>query len=309
MVYTGKDWDGVTDAPLHVVRCRACGFHYLNPRPGPGMIGKFYPDTYNPYQSGRGEIERSSKLSTTLRTLIMRRAYGSPAVQPRGMARAFASVASCVKSAERCGFGLAWQGQGRLLDFGCGAGTFLRRMRAMGWDVTGMDFSETAVRAVTDSGIRAVFGTLPHAELSPASFDVVTMRQALEHVPDPKQTLFESRKLLAPGGMLVVQVPNFASWEVEHFGEASVVLDLPRHFNHFTPDTLATMLRGCGFTTVDVRQVARSSWIRKSAKRLDRRPPRKGDGLLRSKVWCNYVANRALRNGRGNELVATARVP
>jgi 2-polyprenyl-3-methyl-5-hydroxy-6-metoxy-1,4-benzoquinol methylase len=267
----GKDWALDPSREIRIVRCDACGFHYTNPRPTLEKLGEYYPDEYGPYKRQRGEIERDSAASTALRKLILRRAYGKPELRPRGLAGALAAVASWVKRPESCGFAVAYHGRGRLLDFGCGSGTFLRRMAALGWDVMGIDFSESAVRAVRESGLRAIQGSLPHAQLSARSFDVITMRQALEHLPNPREVLTAARELLDDGGLLVIQVPNFASWEIAYFGDAALTLDLPRHLLHLTPDTLRELLERCGFEVRSLRQHCRASWLRNSLKQVERR--------------------------------------
>src|SRR5205807_10331969 len=77
---------------------------------------------------------------------------------------------------------LPLHGQGRLLDFGCGSGSFLLRMRRQGWKVTGLDASEAVVdRLRRQLGLHALCGSLPHPALADASFDVITMWQSLEH--------------------------------------------------------------------------------------------------------------------------------
>src|SRR5205823_1635872 len=143
----------------------------------------------------------------------------------------------------------------------------LRRMSSLGWDATGIDFGEQAVAAVHASGIKAVHGTLPHPELAPASFDVIAMRQSLEHVPDPRAILNAAHELLDRDGLLVVNVPNYASWEIEYFGDASLSLQIPRHLLHFTPQTLADLIERCGFRVLRVDQVCRPSWIKRSLTR------------------------------------------
>src|SRR5205807_107331 len=197
----------------------------------------------------------------------VRNAFGSPEKRPRGSFRLLARAISTVRKPEWFGFGVAWRGQGRLLDVGCGAGKFLLRMKNLGWDVSGVDFSPTAVQAVRAAGMRALQGTLPHPELRPGNFDVVAMRHALEHVPDPRETLRRAWELLAPGGLLLIQVPNFAAWDVSVLGDAALGVDLPRHLTHFTPQTLGEMLRREGMTNITVRQVSHANWIRKAAKR------------------------------------------
>ena len=232
--------------------------------------------------------------------------FGAPSARPVGAARAVSQTVSLIKRPESFGFGVPYRGSGRLLDFGCGAGKFLRRMRVLGWDVTGVDFSEAAVNAVRTSGLKAFQGTLPHPELSERSFDVVTMRHSLEHVPDPLPILRAARELLARGGRLVDQVPNYASWEVDYFGDASPRLDIPRHMTHFTLSTLAAMLGRAGFAKVDVKQMCRSNWIRKAALLSERGPQRRMARVFRNSFACRVAAKLCQARGRGNEIIATA---
>ncbi len=307
-VYTGRDWIGQSDQPMCITCCATCGLCYTNPRPTPEALGRYYPQDYEPYQRQKGEIDRGVGLGAAVRSLILRDAYAAPTHQPRGLAKMAARLLRHVRSADTLGFAIAYEGNGRLLDFGCGNGTFLRRMRLLGWDVTGVDFSEQAVGAVRASGLTALQGTLPHPQLSPGSFDLITMRHALEHVPDAKAILLATRDLLTPGGKLHIQVPNFASWEVEHFGDASHVLQLPRHFVHFSPQSLEMILRDNGFVDVQVRQVCRPGWLRKSAKMIDRYSPSEDDRrLASSSAACRQRAKQIEREGKGNELIASAR--
>src|SRR5262249_10576488 len=153
------------------------------------------------------------------------------------------------------------------LDFGCGGGSYLRRMHGAGWQVVGLDVSAAAVERVrTDLGLPALAGTLPHPLLEPAGFDVVTMWHSLEHVHDPPAVLREGRRLLVPGGRLLVAVPNIDSLAFRWFGPAWYALDLPRHLTHFTPRTLTLMLQQAGFRPGPVRMVGHSHWVRSSAK-------------------------------------------
>lgn len=306
VTHTGRDWILGSAAPLRVVRCASCGLHFTNPRPTLDRLGDYYPSAYAPHQ--RSDADQSDR--GWLRRQVLREAYGAPSHQPRPLARLAARAAMRFKNPRSFGFGVPWHGQGRLLDFGCGAGKFLRRMHAIGWDVTGIDFSESAVQSVRAAGLRALQGTLPHPNLPPASFDVITMRHSLEHVPAPLEVLRAARELLVYGGRIVIQVPNYASWEVDYFGDASPRLDLPRHLTHFTPATLREVLTDAGFDVKEIRQVCRSNWLKKAANSSTRRAPaRLGDTLLRWSPACRAAAIACQWRGRGNEILATAERP
>jgi 2-polyprenyl-3-methyl-5-hydroxy-6-metoxy-1,4-benzoquinol methylase len=222
-----------------VVRCADCGLCFTNPRPGPRSISQFYPESYHPHRLPR----RHPPMTWWYR--LTRLGH-----RPRKKRHT-----------------LAWHGGGRLLDFGCGGGAFLQRMREQGWQVTGLDASEGAVRRVREQlGLRALVGSLPHPELETAEFDVITLWHSLEHVHAPLAVLREAHRLLAPGGKVVVAVPNIESGPFRWFGPSWFGLDLPRHLTHFSPRTLQKMLLKVGFAVGPVRMLRHSDWLRSSAK-------------------------------------------
>jgi SAM-dependent methyltransferase len=155
-----------------------------------------------------------------------------------------------------------------------------------------MDQSSEAVARIRDElGVRAVVGTLPHPDLEPRSIDVVTMWHSLEHVHQPLDALRAARRLLAPGGRLIMAVPNIDSTAFRWFGPAWFGLDLPRHLAHFTPTTLRLMLDKAGFRMTAIRPVRHSDWLRSSAhlaNRLGRRSLRQR--LLMNKHVAKLVA-------------------
>lgn len=225
-----------------VVACKVCGLSYTNPRPDYESISGFYPADYRPHR-------RSSKIR-------------------HASIRSFSSRITGRSLPERNG-GIPWQGRGRLLDFGCGGGSFLRRMADCGWTVTGLDNSTGAVRTVRDElGLNVISGTLPHPELQPGTFDVVTMWHSLEHVHEPLTVLRDAYDLLVPGGKLIVATPKSDSWPAKWFGPKWFGLDVPRHLTHFTSRTLAEMIVTAGFSLESLRLIRHSDWLRSSAKRV-----------------------------------------
>jgi 2-polyprenyl-3-methyl-5-hydroxy-6-metoxy-1,4-benzoquinol methylase len=247
-----REWLQLLEAPdqaageaglwFAVVQCKRCGLCFTNPRPSASCIGQFYPPEYRPHRN-----RHRLKAGNQLRFLSGQR--------------------------YRKGFDLRWHGRGRLLDFGCGAGSFLERMHERGWSVTGLDISPSAVnQARSQLGLPVLLGSLPHAELAPESFDVITMWQSLEHVHDPQVILRQARELLVEGGKLYVAVPNIDSLPFRWFGPAWYGLDLPRHLTHFSPVTLQVMMERAGFRVRKVRMIRHSSWLRASAQFTRRFP-------------------------------------
>jgi SAM-dependent methyltransferase len=276
----GRRWSPLVEAPeaemgtglwFAVVQCHDCGLCFTNPRPNLRSMGQFYPAVYPPHHSTWKRLRRPKQ---------PRRLWLSGRVKRRG---------------------LEWHGAGRLLDFGCGGGSFLAEMRALGWQVTGIDISASTVCRVRDDfGVRVLHGSLPHAELDNESFDVITMWHSLEHVHAPKEVLREAYRLLMPGGRLLVAVPNIDSLSYRWFGRHWFGLDLPRHLTHFTPWTLPLMLERTGFRVGPVRLVRHSQWMRLSAERArhDRRSPYwfhflRNKPVSRVATWYSYATNQS----------------
>ena len=248
---------------------------------------------------------------TNLRFLIVRcqrcsLAFTNPRPNLDSMARFYPDDYRCHQSKNRLGKTdtmtklLPIHGQARLLDFGCGAGDFLRRMTALGWNATGIDCSEIAVARLQAHGLSAQVGTLPNPLWTDASFEAITMRQSLEHTHEPLEVMHAAHRLLTPGGKLLIAVPNFDGVAASWFGVNWHGLDLPRHLTHFTPATLHLMLKQAGFERIEMRQERRASWIRHSAQLAQQRGDRAtmtrllttriGSGLA---SWCGRWIGRA----------------
>jgi 2-polyprenyl-3-methyl-5-hydroxy-6-metoxy-1,4-benzoquinol methylase len=269
-VITATDPLATPGGQFHIVRCRLCGLNYTNPRPTEGSIAQFYPADYCCHDL-RPRKSRSwlARWRAPLERAVLQTYYGYPTQGAAGPAKLCGWLGrAAIRSPHRRTEWIPFRGEGRLLDFGCGAGAFLQRMRALGWRVEGLDVSADVAQAVErQKGIRVHAGTLPHPDLAGRSFDAITMWQALEHVHRPRETLRAAGALFRPGGLLLVSVPNFESWSFDRFGRDWFGLELPRHLTHFTPSTLQTMLSAEGFDLVKLETIGMDGWIRSSARR------------------------------------------
>jgi len=227
LIYTEKDRLIKLPGSFRLVRCRQCGLLYLNPRPSPGEIKVFYPPEYDPYTiAPEDEPSRIKRLE---------REYG------------FWKRARLVNAARPQG--------GRILDIGCATGHFLSTLRRLGpWEVCGLDISAEATDYARKRYAMEVFtGELAQAQYPSGHFDVVTLWDVLEHVHDPRDTLTEIHRILKPGGLLLVRVPNAATWDARLFGPCWVGYDAPRHLYVFTPATLRRYLEKSSFRINSMR--------------------------------------------------------
>ncbi len=149
---------------------------------------------------------------------------------------------------------------GRLFDLGCGLGTLLRLAREDGWDVAGNDIVAGAVeRLRAETGIDAQAGPLEELALPPASFDVVTAYCVLPHVPEPLGEARRIAALLAPGGVLVAEMPapGFYRWSAKLLARIGVDWGVRNvyyagHRHAYSPRSLRALLDRAGLHVVEV---------------------------------------------------------
>ena len=206
-----------------IQQCAACGFQLTNPRPGEAEIGKYYEsDEYVSHNSGAaGLVNQVYKVA---RFFTVRR-----------------KVALLNKLAP---------GAGKLLDYGCGTGHFLAAAQGAGWQVQGLEPNARAREEATRRVGRPI-GNESLVLFEPGTFAAITLWHVLEHVHALNETLRRLTRLLRPDGVLLIAVPNAASFDAHHYQENWAAYDVPRHLYHFTP---ATMTRLLGNHHLRVRQ-------------------------------------------------------
>jgi len=260
-------------------RCAApdCGLVWLDPYPAAEDLGKVYEGYHThdpaPAQAGQSRVRRLIDRLTGSRTrgladfvqrayLAHRFGYGRERfTQLQTLAGVFVHARPTRRADLDFSVMLipAMPG-GRLLDVGCGNGSFIARMHELGWDVAGTDVDADAVRrARLDSGLDVYEGTLEGARFPVGSFDVVTLTHVVEHVDDPVALLAECRRILRPGGRVVATTPNVESWGHAIFGAAWRGLEPPRHLMLFSVRTMAVCARRAGLRITALRTTARGA--------------------------------------------------
>jgi SAM-dependent methyltransferase len=147
----------------------------------------------------------------------------------------------------------------RVLDLGCGAGRFVAALRDAGANPVGVEIAEAALerarRNAPGADLRLVEsdGSLP---LEHGSVDLVWCSEVLEHVADTEHLLLEARRVLRPGGRLLITVPFHGRVKAALIG----LLRFERHFDptgqhlrFYTRSSLARTLGDAGFEVVQVR--------------------------------------------------------
>jgi 2-polyprenyl-3-methyl-5-hydroxy-6-metoxy-1,4-benzoquinol methylase len=172
---------------------------------------------------------------------------------------------------------LAWLGRqlghrGRLLDFGCADGYFLELARNAGWEVAGVEVAAAMAEAAAERlgiPIRSSLDDLPDS-----NFDVITLWEAIEHLPRPVSDLQRLYRRLRPGGALMLSTPNAGHWQAVREPEAWPGYRPPSHLVLFTTPALEGALRRAGFDRIEINQVAPlpplPAWLRRVTMPLQR---------------------------------------
>ncbi|MCA9033841.1 MAG: class I SAM-dependent methyltransferase [Planctomycetaceae bacterium] len=151
--------------------------------------------------------------------------------------------------------------KGRLLDFACAAGYFFEQAQNRGWDAHGCDIGQWANRAAKERGLKNLHvGMLDEIGFEPESFDVIYAAQVFEHLLSPKVDLANLLRLLKPGGLLYIDVPNYQTLPIMLGRDDFMLNEPPQHINYFTPSTLRQMLQDVGMEKIKLTSDGGLKW-------------------------------------------------
>lgn len=214
-VYNRDVWD--------VVRCRRCGLIYVNPR----IDAEARAALYSFRMPGDEPLIRTWFLDN--------------ADLQRPLWQRFLRVlrSSCPS--------------GRLLDVGCGAGTFLVEARELSYEVFGQEVADYFVEHCrTEHGLTIHADFLENLDLPDDSFDVVTAFDVIEHLPDPRAFVRQVRRLLKPGGVVMISTHDIGNLFARFYGVRWRYLHPIGHITYFTRETLGRLLNENGFRVLRV---------------------------------------------------------
>jgi 2-polyprenyl-3-methyl-5-hydroxy-6-metoxy-1,4-benzoquinol methylase len=215
-IYSASSSHRLFDA---VVRCRKCSLVYLNPRFRQDLILESYADAVDPTFVKQNDL-RIRTFRRSVDRLLARKAFA---------------------------------GNARVLDVGCAGGAFPKAAQDAGLQVTGVEPSRwLAEFGRTSYGVDVRTGFLADQAFEAESFDVVTLWDVIEHLPDPRNVLREIRRVLKADGTLIINFPDDASVARRLLGR-NWPMFLSVHLIYFTPRTLAEFISREGFETIEVR--------------------------------------------------------
>jgi SAM-dependent methyltransferase len=227
LIYSPEDSRGFLSAELRASadgrdfelrRCLDCSFQWTSPQPAGETLAQLYAGTSGEYFEPLAESSpERRRLFRSVGTLLKRRGAG----------------------------------RGRLLDLGCGTGGALAAFRDQ-FELFGVEpsgFAAQQARAATEARVQV--GDLAAAAYPTGFFDVVTAFDVVEHLADPLATLRELKRILRPGGVLVIETGDIGSLSARFAGGHWYYVLLPGHLCFFSRGTLAAALTKAGFADVE----------------------------------------------------------
>lgn len=199
-----------------VVQCEECGFKYINPSPTEETLKYYYEDYMAHVPERLNRLERFYYFF-------------------------FRNVKGGMKP------------PGRLLDIGCGNGKYLDFMRSRGWSVVGVDSGPGCAFAREALNLEVYDGHLWEHRFPDNSFEVITLWFVLEHIADPVRLIQECRRILKPGGQIIISTLNTDSFETRFFKRYWWHLLAPEHLCQFDENSLRALVRKAGLQTFYLR--------------------------------------------------------
>ncbi len=216
-----------TDGPFRVVDCPSCGLAYLTPQMVAGDLADLYQSDYWESHKARdfGYTDYRGDVDLYVRTFRRRM---------RLVDRFFARP-------------------GRLLDVGCAAGAFLHVAGEAGWQTQGVEVSAPIAEFARERfGLDNItVGTLDDVDAPEDGYDLITMWDVIEHLPDPQAALRKVWEMLAPSGRLILETQNVTAPFARLMGRRWQHFKQPEHLIHLNPDTAARLLGDCGFEVIE----------------------------------------------------------
>jgi SAM-dependent methyltransferase len=216
----------VTDSEFDVIECSLCGFSHIIPIPSDEELNAYYSEEF--VEERPLYIKRITEDLEWWRIVYNER---------------YDLFDKHLKSNTK-----------RIIEIGCGLGHFLETGKERGWTTLGIEPSKKSASYARNLGLEVINEMLSNNNVSSlGEFDVVYLQEVLEHSNDPQTFLKICLKLVKPGGIICIAVPNdfnplqkgltkelaYPSWWVTQL-----------HINYFSFDSLEELLKSIGFDII-----------------------------------------------------------
>jgi 2-polyprenyl-3-methyl-5-hydroxy-6-metoxy-1,4-benzoquinol methylase len=233
------EFDNTTDDIFFVVKCKNCGFIYLNPRPDMAEFATIYPKNYYCYSDSSHEVlDKGNHIFKLKQKLIGEMGF------PKRIRRLLNSY--------------PLKDEVNVIDIGCGNGSALDIFKKIGGKQVktyGIDMSDSAARIAAKKGHIVYKGDFSEVDLPGSMFDIIYSSNVIEHVADPSVFMEKAAHILKPNGLFLCETPNIASWDAEFFKKSGHWggYHFPRHWTFFTPVIIQELGNKFGLTAVEIK--------------------------------------------------------
>ncbi len=262
-----SDWRSAIDHNVSgdtfkIVECNECSFRYTNPIPSENTIGEYYKsDNYVSHSSTKKGV--INKIYHIIRKHAIK--------QKEGYAKQYSDGKS-------------------ILDIGCGTGDFLGYCKSNNWDVLGLEPDEDArILALKNNNVSSK-DISELKNLKENSRDVITMWHVLEHVYNLNEDIEEYKRILKPGGHIIVAVPNCSSHDAEYYKHHWAALDLPIHLYHFRPNDIKSLFTKHGMELIKIIPMKFDSYY------ISMISEKYKGGNIISGFWRGFISNLKAKN-------------
>jgi len=232
---------------FNVVRCKNCSLAYVNPRLKEKRLHRIYNKGYfkNPaFKGAKSSFYGYSK---------------------------YIEEKDCIRSTFKRRLRVIdhLSKKGKLLDIGCAYGFFLELAKEDGWDANGLEISKHAYSYARNKlKLRVKNMPLENAKIKSNSFDVVTLFDVIEHVPDPQSMIKEIKRIVRPNGLVVITTPNIGTFAAKVLGDKwEEVRRVREHIYFFSGKTLKSMLERNGFQILRTESAGRYFHVKSAIER------------------------------------------
>lgn len=197
--------------------CTTCQMLITTPRPDDNDLGKYY--------QSKDYISHSNKAASLIDKIYL--------------------IARHYTLRKKLNLISNYKHQGTLLDYGCGTGEFINICKSNGWEIKGVEPSTTARAKASELTGEKITESIQDID---SQHDVITLWHVLEHVPDLERTVDALYSRLKENGIIFIAVPNYKSFDAQHYKNYWAAYDVPRHLWHFDQNSMKELLTKKQFT-------------------------------------------------------------
>ena len=212
-----------------IVQCKNCALIRTDSRPVLASLHYYYPDNYGPYQGTKISNKPAgnfvlNRLKKVVQKITDTKSTSIPQLKP-----------------------------GKMLEIGSASGKFLQEMADKGWEVSGIEFSDSSAENARRKGFKVFTGALENAPDGYKNMDLVVMWMVLEHLSDPVTCLQKIHSYMKEDAWFCFSIPNTDAYLFKTFKENCYDIHIPNHLYHYGIKTATALLKNNGFVVKKIQ--------------------------------------------------------